>query len=124
MTICTNLHDLSYISVADEHKIKQQKNYRIFVHGVDCKTDIADNLFQSEVLDDEEKEEVCNSSLSTQGSNRLLYDKLYRKGEDTYRQLLKALRCAKYNDVASEMEKTQLSDHDRKLWQIGYYSKF
>ncbi|XP_076108939.1 uncharacterized protein LOC143076926 [Mytilus galloprovincialis] len=105
--------------VMNKRKVKLQKNYMMFVYGVDSKTDIADHLYQSDVLNTEEKEEICNSSLTQQESNRLLYNKLIRKGEDAYTHLLAAVRHGKYQDVASEMEKTELSDQDIQLCQIG-----
>ncbi|CAG2190226.1 TRPM2 [Mytilus edulis] len=91
----------------------------MFVHGVDSKTDIADHLYQSDVLSTEEKEEICNSSLTQQESNRLLYNKLIRKGGDAYTHLLEAVRHGEYPDVASEMENTELSDQEIQLCQIG-----
>ncbi|CAG2212623.1 ANKRD50 [Mytilus edulis] len=111
------LSDFEY--VLNKHKVKLQKNYMMFVHGVDSKTDIADHLYQSDVLSTEEKEEICNSSLTQQESNRLLYNKLIRKGGDAYTHLLEAVRHGKYQDVASEMEKTELSDQEIQLCQIG-----
>ncbi|XP_076108262.1 uncharacterized protein LOC143076400 isoform X2 [Mytilus galloprovincialis] len=105
--------------VLNKHKVKLQKNYMMFVHGVDSKTDIADHLYQSDVLSTEEKEEICNSSLTQQESNRLLYNTLIRKGEDAYTHLLEAVRHGKYQDVASEMEKTELSDQEIQFCQIG-----
>ncbi|CAG2239380.1 unnamed protein product [Mytilus edulis] len=105
--------------VLNKHKVKLQKNYMMFVHGVDSKTDIADHLYQSDVLSTEEKEEICNSSLTQQESNRLLYNKLIRKGGDAYTHLLEAVRHGEYPDVASEMEKTELSDQEIQLCQIG-----
>ncbi|CAG2241030.1 unnamed protein product [Mytilus edulis] len=110
--------------VLNKHKVKLQKNYMMFVHGVDSKTDIADHLYQSDVLSTEEKEEICNSSLTQQESNRLLYNKLIRKGGDAYTHLLEAVRHGKYQDVASEMENTELSDQEMQLCQIGNYSRF
>ncbi|XP_063448233.1 uncharacterized protein LOC134727775 [Mytilus trossulus] len=103
----------------NKHKVKLQKNYMMFVHGVDSKTDIADHLYQSDVLSTEEKEEICNSSLTQQESNRLLYNKLIRKGGDAYTHLLEAVRHGEYQDVASEMENTELSDQEIQLCQIG-----
>ncbi|CAC5403686.1 unnamed protein product [Mytilus coruscus] len=91
----------------------------MFVHGVDSKTDIVDHLYQSDVLSTEEKEEICHSSLTQQESNRLLYNKLIRKGGDAFTHLLEALRHGEYHDVASEMEKTELSDQEIQLCQIG-----
>ncbi|XP_063448222.1 uncharacterized protein LOC134727766 [Mytilus trossulus] len=108
-------HDI----VLNKHKVKLQKNYKMFVHGVDSKTDIADHLYQSDVLNTEEKEEICNSSLTQQESNRLLYNKLIRKGGDAHTHLLEAIKHGKYLDVASEMEKTELSDEEIQLCQIG-----
>ncbi|VDI31252.1 Hypothetical predicted protein, partial [Mytilus galloprovincialis] len=107
------------IPILNKHKVKLQKNYMMFVHGVDSKTDIADHLYQSDVLSTEEKEEICNSSLTQQESNRLLYNKLIRKGGDAYTHLLEAVRHGEYPDVASEMEKTELSDQEIQLCQIG-----
>ncbi|CAG2236435.1 NAB [Mytilus edulis] len=47
-----------------EHVIKLQKNYLMFVNDMDCKTDILDHLYETGVLDTEEKEEVYNYSLT------------------------------------------------------------
>ncbi|XP_063448238.1 uncharacterized protein LOC134727781 [Mytilus trossulus] len=107
-------HDI----VLNKHKVKLQKNYKMFVHGVDSKTDITDHLYSSDVLSTEEKEEICNSLLTQHESNRLLYNKLIRKGGDAYTHLLEAVRHGKYQDVASEMEKTELSDQEIQLCQI------
>ncbi|CAG2200308.1 ANKRD50 [Mytilus edulis] len=106
----------------NKHKVKLQKNYMMFVHGVDSKTDIADHLYQSDVLSTEEKEEICNSSLTQQESNRLLYNKLIRKGGEAFTHLLGAVKHGKYQDVASEIEKTELSDKDIQLCQIDISS--
>ncbi|XP_076108321.1 uncharacterized protein LOC143076429 isoform X2 [Mytilus galloprovincialis] len=105
--------------VLNNHKVKLQKNYMMFVHGVDSKTDIADHLYQSDVLSTEEKEEICNSLLTQQESNRLLYNKLIRKGGDAYKNLLEAVRHGEYHDVATDMDKTELSDQEIQLCQIG-----
>lgn len=96
----------------------------IFVHDVDCKTDILDYLYEKGVFNTEEKEEVSNSSFTRHGSNRLLCEKLFRKGGDAYNSVLKALRHGKYEDVASDMEMTQVSDQEIQLCKIGNYSKF
>ncbi|CAG2228407.1 unnamed protein product [Mytilus edulis] len=101
------------------YKLQLQQNYTIFVHGVECKTDIADYLYQEGVLNDEEKEEICNSLLTQQESNRLLYHKLFRKGKDSYKHLLAALRHGQYEDVASKIEETEFSDQEIQLYQIG-----
>ncbi|XP_071179170.1 uncharacterized protein [Mytilus edulis] len=101
------------------YKLQLQQNYTIFVHGVECKTDIADYLYQENVLNDEEKEEICNSLLTQQESNRLLYHKLFRKGEDSCKHLLAALRHGQYEDVASKIEETEFSDQEIQLYQIG-----
>ncbi|CAC5404459.1 unnamed protein product [Mytilus coruscus] len=100
------------------HQIQLQKNYMMFVHGVDCKTDIADHLYQSDVLSTDEKEEICNSALTELESNRILYHILFWKGEDAYTHLLEALKHGEYQDVATEMEKTELSDQEIQLCQI------
>ncbi|CAC5404460.1 unnamed protein product [Mytilus coruscus] len=105
------------------HQIQLQKNYMMFVHGVDCKTDIADHLYQSDVLSTDEKEEICNSALTELESNRILYHILFWKGEDAYTHLLEALKHGEYQDVATEMEKTELSDQEIQLCQIGKYNK-
>ncbi|CAG2245840.1 unnamed protein product [Mytilus edulis] len=51
----------------------------MFVHGVDSKTDIADHLYQSDVLSTEEKEEICNSSLTQQERMKKLKDRHEKK---------------------------------------------
>ncbi|CAG2203373.1 unnamed protein product [Mytilus edulis] len=108
-------HDIIF----HKHIVQLQKNYMKFVHDVDSKTDIADYLYEKSVLNTEEKEEVCSSSITRHDSNRILYSKLFRKGEDAYTHLVKALRHGQYEDIAFEMENTQVSEHEIQLFQIG-----
>ncbi|CAC5406323.1 unnamed protein product [Mytilus coruscus] len=117
-----------YISCHDiifqDHLVKLQKNYIMFVQDVDCKTDIADYLYEKGVLNSEEKEEICNHSLTRQDSNRMLQNKLFRKGEDAYKHLIEALRHGQYDELASDVERTQVSEHEIQFCQIGNYGKF
>ncbi|XP_052073712.1 uncharacterized protein LOC127711644 [Mytilus californianus] len=108
-------HDI----VFHEHIVKLQKNYMMFVHDVYSKTDIADYLYETGVLNTEEKEEICSSSITRHESNRILYAKLFRKGEDAYKHLLKALRHGQYEDITSNIENTQVSEHEIQLCQLG-----
>ncbi|VDI47227.1 acetoacetyl-CoA synthetase, partial [Mytilus galloprovincialis] len=102
-----------------KHSVKLQKNYMVLVHDSDCKTDIVDHLFEAGVLNTEDIEDICNSSLSRQDSNRILYNKLFRKGEDAYKHLLKALEHGQYNELASVVEKTEVPEHDIQRCKIG-----
>ncbi|XP_071179539.1 uncharacterized protein [Mytilus edulis] len=108
-------HDIIF----HKHIVQLQKNYMKFVHDVDSKTDIADYLYEKSVLNTEEKEEVCSTSITRHDSNRILYSKLFRKGEDAYTHLVKALRHGQYEDIAFEMENSQVSEHEIQLFQIG-----
>lgn len=114
-----HIFNFSYVSVFHKHIVQLQKNYMKFVHDVDSKTDIADYLYEKSVLNTEEKEEVCSSSITRHESNRILYSKLFRKGKDAYTHLVKALRHGQYEDIAFEMENTQVSEHEIQLFQIG-----
>lgn len=96
----------------------------MLVHDSDCKTDIADHLYEAGVLNTEDIEDICNSSLSRQDSNRILYNKLFRKGEDAYKHLLGAMKHGQYDELASALEKTQVTEHDIQMCQIGNYNKF
>lgn len=93
----------------------------MFVNDVDCKTDILDHLYGTGVLDTEEKEEVGCLSHTRHESNRILLNKLVRKGEDAYKHLVEALGHGQYNDVAFEMENNQVSELDIQLCQIGIF---
>lgn len=91
----------------------------MLVHEVDCKTDITDHLYEKGVLNTEEKEEICNNSLTRQNSNRMLQNKLFSKGEDAFRHLIDALRHAQYDEIALGVENTQVSENEMQLCQIG-----
>ncbi|CAC5381644.1 unnamed protein product [Mytilus coruscus] len=93
----------------------------MLVHDSDCKTDIADHLHAAGVLNSEDIEDICNSSLSRHESNRILYNKLFRKGEDAYKHLLEALEHGQYDDLASTLEKTHISEHDIQMCQIDFH---
>ncbi|XP_071121505.1 uncharacterized protein [Mytilus edulis] len=108
-------HDIIF----HKHSVKLQKNYLMLVHDSDCKTDIADHLYEAGVLNTEDIEDICNSSLSRQDSNRILYNKLFRKGEDAYKHLLGAMEHGQYDELASALEKTQVTEHDIQMCQIG-----
>ncbi|CAC5416924.1 unnamed protein product [Mytilus coruscus] len=90
----------------------------MFVNDVDCKTDILDHLYETGVLDTEEKEEVYNFSITRHESNRILLSKVVRKSEDAYGKLLESLRCGPYNDVVSDIEKTAVSELEIQWCQI------
>ncbi|VDI06713.1 CDK inhibitor PHO81 [Mytilus galloprovincialis] len=108
-----------YDIIFQKHKVKLQKNYMMLVHDSDCKIDIADHLYEAGVLNTEDIEDICSSSFSRQDSNRILYNKLFRKGEDAYKHLLEALEHGQYNELASALEKTQVPEHDIQMCQIG-----
>lgn len=112
-------NSFSHISVIHEHMAKLQKHYLMFVNDVDCKTDILDHLYEKGVLDTEENEEIYNCSITRHDGNRLLLNKLFRKGKDAFEQLLEALRDGEYNDVVTDIEKTEVSEHEIQLCQIG-----
>lgn len=107
-----------------EHIVQLQKNYKMFVDDGDSGTYIADYLYQEDVLNTEEKEEITNSSLTRQESNRILCDKFFRKGKDAYRHLIKALRHGKCFELASNMEETKVSEHEIQLCKKGINSEF
>ncbi|XP_071152333.1 uncharacterized protein [Mytilus edulis] len=102
-----------------EHIVKLHKNYLMFVNDMDFRTDISDHLYETGVLDSEEKEEVYNFSITRHESNRLLLSKLVRKGEDAYVKLLEALKHGGNEDVVSDIEKTAVSDLEIQWCQIG-----
>lgn len=116
--ICSSFA-ISFLSVIEDHIVKLQNNYMIFVQDVNCKTDILDYLYEIDVINTEEKEEILTSALTRYDSNRMLYSKLVRKGETAYLSLCKALRHGAYSDIASSMEDTKISDHEKQLCQIG-----
>ncbi|CAG2233731.1 NAB [Mytilus edulis] len=104
-----------------EHIVQLQKNYIMLVHEIDCKTDITDHLYEKGVLNTEEKEEICNQSLTRQNSNRMLQNKLFSKGEDAFRHLIEALRHAQYDEIALGVENTQVSENEMQLCQIDFH---
>ncbi|VDI33403.1 Hypothetical predicted protein, partial [Mytilus galloprovincialis] len=112
-----------YISCQDiiihEHIGKLQRNYLMFVNDMDCRTDILDHLYETGVLDTEEKEEVYNVSITRHESNILLLSKLVLKGEDAYGKFLEALRHGQYYEMASDIEKTAVSEFEIQWCQIG-----
>lgn len=102
-----------------DHIVKLQKNYMTFVHGADCRTDIADRLYAADILNTEEKDEVCNISISLQERNRTLIKKLLRRSGKACKLFFEALKDAEYYELAIQMETTPISQQDIRLCQIG-----
>ncbi|XP_052072401.1 uncharacterized protein LOC127710515 [Mytilus californianus] len=102
-----------------DHIVKLQKNYMMFVRDADCKTDLADHLYEADILNTKEREEICNTSISRHESNRTLFKILLRKGGNAYKLLFEALRDEKWYDLATKMETTRISQQEIQLCQIG-----
>ncbi|CAC5416925.1 unnamed protein product [Mytilus coruscus] len=102
-----------------DHIVKLQKNYMMFVRDADCKTDIADHLYEADILNTKERKEICNPSFSRHESNRTLFKILLRKGGNAYKLLFEALRDEKWYDLATKMETTRISQQEIQLCQIG-----
>ncbi|CAG2199336.1 unnamed protein product [Mytilus edulis] len=81
-------HDITF----HEHIVQLQKNYKMFVDDGDCRTDIADYLYQKDVLNTEEKK-ITKFSLTRQESNRILCDKFFRKGMKKLRERQRKKDC-------------------------------
>ncbi|CAG2185971.1 unnamed protein product [Mytilus edulis] len=80
----------------NDNAIRIQKNYTLLVNNIISTTDVTDYLIEEDIMQHEEREEVCASGLTTNESNRRLLDKLLYKDRNGYHQLLKALRHAEY----------------------------
>ncbi|XP_052073290.1 uncharacterized protein LOC127711329 [Mytilus californianus] len=105
--------------IVNTNTIKLQKNYNVLVHDMDCTTDVVDHLLQSEVLEPEDREEICTLNLTKQESNRRLLAKLVCKDENVYNMFLGALRYASYEQIVDDLENTEVTTHDKELCQIG-----
>ncbi|XP_076108937.1 uncharacterized protein LOC143076925 [Mytilus galloprovincialis] len=99
--------------------IRIQKNYTLLVHNIVSTTAVTDYLIGEDIMQHEEREEVCASGLTTNESNRRLLDKLLYKDRQIYHQLLKALRHAEYLEIANEVSNTEVTELDQKLYRIG-----
>ncbi|CAG2213951.1 ARMC9 [Mytilus edulis] len=95
------------------------KNYTLLVNNIVSTTDVTDYLIEEDIMQHEEREEVCASGLTTNKSNRRLLDKLLYKDRNGYHQLLKALRHAEYFQIANEVSNTAVTEFDQKLYRIG-----
>lgn len=103
----------------NDNAIRIQKNYTMLVNNIVSTTDVTDYLIGEDIMQNEDREEVCASGLTTNESNRRLLDKLLYKDRNGYRQLLKALRHAEYLQIANEVSNTALTELDQKLYRIG-----
>ncbi|XP_052073291.1 uncharacterized protein LOC127711330 [Mytilus californianus] len=112
--------NLSHAEInVNANSIKLQKNYKLLVHDMDCTTDVVDHLLQSEVLEPEDREEICTLSLTRQESNRRLLAKLLYKDKNAYNLFLEALRYASYEQIVDDLENTEVTTHDKNLCHIG-----
>ncbi|VDI42860.1 uncharacterized protein MGAL_10B023497 [Mytilus galloprovincialis] len=103
----------------DDRAIRIQKNYTLLVNNIVSTTDVIDYLIGEDIMQHEEREEVCASGLTTNESNRRLLDKLLYKDSNGYHQFLKALRHAEYSQIATEVSNTAVTELDQKLYRIG-----
>ncbi|VDI69787.1 Hypothetical predicted protein [Mytilus galloprovincialis] len=103
----------------NDNAIRIQKNYTLLVNNIVSTTDVTDYLIGEDIMQNEEREEVCASGLTTNESNRRLLDKLLYKDRNGYHQLLKALRHAEYLQIATEVSNTAVTELDQKLYRIG-----
>ncbi|CAG2235169.1 unnamed protein product [Mytilus edulis] len=103
----------------NDNAIRMQKNYTLLVNNIVSTTDVTDYLIGEDIMQHEEREEVCASGLTTNESNRRLLDKLLYKDRNGYYQLLKALRHAEYLQIANEVSNTAVTELDQKLYRIG-----
>ncbi|CAG2223287.1 NAB [Mytilus edulis] len=103
----------------NDNAIRIQKNYTLLVNNIVSTTDVTDYLIGEDIMQHEEREEVCASGLTTNESNRRLLDKLLYKDRQIYHQLLKALRHAEYLEIANEVSNTEVTELDQKLYRIG-----
>lgn len=103
----------------NDNAIRIQKNYTLLVNNIVSTTDVTDYLIGEDIMQHEEREEVCASGLTTNESNRRLFDKLLYKDRNGYHQLLKALRHAEYLQIANEVSNTAVTELDQKLYRIG-----
>ncbi|CAG2198639.1 unnamed protein product [Mytilus edulis] len=103
----------------NDNAIRMQKNYTLLVNNIVSTTDVTDYLIGEDIMQHEEREEVCASGLTTNESNRRLLDKLLYKDRNGYHQLLKALRHAEYLQIANEVSNTAVTELDQKLYRIG-----
>ncbi|VDI09526.1 Hypothetical predicted protein [Mytilus galloprovincialis] len=103
----------------NDNAIRIQKNYTLLVNNIVSTTDVTDYLIEEDIMQNEEREEVCASGHTTNESNRRLLDILLYKDRNGYHQLLKALRHAEYLQIANEVSNTAVTELDQKLYRIG-----
>lgn len=106
-------------TIVNANNIKLQKNYKLLVEDMDCTTDVVDHLLQSEVLEPEDREEICTLNLTKHESNRRLLAKLVYKDKNAYNMFLEAIRHASYEHVLDALENTEVTTHDKELCHIG-----
>ncbi|CAG2212249.1 unnamed protein product [Mytilus edulis] len=107
------------VNKVNDNAIRIQKNYTLLVNNIVSTTDVTDYLIGEDIMQHEEREEVCASGLTTNESNRRLLDKLLYKDRNGYHQLLKALRHAEYLQIANKVSNTAVTELDQKLYRIG-----
>lgn len=90
---------------------------------MDCTTDVVDHLLQSEVLEPEDREEICTLNLTKHESNRRLLAKLVYKDKNAYNMFLEAIRHASHEHVLDALENTEVTTHDKELCHIGNLQK-
>ncbi|CAG2189103.1 unnamed protein product [Mytilus edulis] len=103
----------------NDNSIRIQKNYTLLVNNIVSTTDVTDYLVGEDIMQHEEKEEVCASGLTTNESNRRFLDKLLYKDRNGYHQLLKALRHAEFLHIANEVSNTAVTELDQKMYRIA-----
>ncbi|CAG2214275.1 unnamed protein product [Mytilus edulis] len=93
----------------NDNAMRIQKNYTLLVNNIVSTTDVTDYLIGENIMQHEEREEICATGLTTNESNRRLLDKLLYKDGNGYHQLLSALRHAEYLHIANEVSNTAAS---------------
>ncbi|XP_063395896.1 uncharacterized protein LOC134680683 [Mytilus trossulus] len=106
-------------TMVNTNTIKLHKNYHVLLHNMDCTTDVVDHLLQSEVLEPEDREEICSINLTKHESNRRLLATLMHKDKNAYNMFLDALRHASHEHVVDDLENTEVTTHDNELCHIG-----
>ncbi|CAC5406431.1 unnamed protein product [Mytilus coruscus] len=111
---CLDIH-------VEENAVKIQKNYKSLVHNIVSTTDVTDYLIGEDILQHEDREEICASGLTTNESNRRLLDKLLYKDRNAYFKFMEALMHADFKLMVHEVSNTEVTIQDKIFCQIGKY---
>lgn len=98
-----------------------QKNFKILVYQLATAESIVDHLISVEIMSLEDQAEICAKITKAQ-KNRLLLTKLMYKDAAAFESFISILKedtC--YEELARRIERTEVTNEDMILLQIGNY---